>query len=676
MKKLLIVAVACLGVLHAVPVQAQSSKIPAEDFARRPTVASPKFSPDGKKIAALRLIEGRMNLVTIDTEKNVSRQLTDFKDVDVGQYRWISNSRLMMQTTDLKSGLGQQHLAGRAVYAIDFDGGTPATIAPSPDTGRVFQFVAGVPNSEDEVLAIMPFGQRTRSGGTKSSGTSFNVSAWRADSWDLVRLNTRNLQFKVLSDPNPGYVQDHWIVDKDGAPRAALGSTPDRKGTIFWFREDVKSPWREAGRYPLFSRITYPVDFDADGSLYVLSNTENDTFALYKWDAQNNRLGERIARHPTADLNPFLDPTVMGSRFSPLVMDAKEGKVIGISIDADQPMVEWFDPKLKRVQATIDASMPKGNINEIQTLGGGKYVIFSSGDRDPGAYYIFDENNKKLTEQLRPRDWIKPAQMGETRVIRYKARDGLEIPAYLTLPAGKDPKSLPLVVWVHGGPWARDHYGWSREVQFMASRGYAVLQPNYRGSQGFGVKHLTSSFKKLGQTMQDDVTDGVRKLIADGLVDGKRVCIGGGSYGGYATMMGLVREPDLFKCGINVVGVTDLKWWIDLGYTDFNSVDAIGAEQSLKVMVGDPSVDQAMMEANSPRLQADKIKAPVLFIHGGQDQRVPIVHAESMRDALRRLDKPYEWLVFPEEGHGWVKESNWVTYLNAVEKFLAKHLGN
>jgi dipeptidyl aminopeptidase/acylaminoacyl peptidase len=175
--------------------------------------------------------------------------------------------------------------------------------------------------------------------------------------------------------------------------------------------------------------------------------------------------------------------------------------------------------------------------------------------------------------------------------------------------------------------------------------------------------------------MQDDVTDGVKHLIAEGIVDPARICIGGGSYGGYATMMGLVKEPDLFKCGIDVVGVVDLSWWIDLGYTDFNSVDPEASGKYLKATIGDPSADKEMMRKYSPRLHADQIKAPVLIIHGGGDVRVPIAHAEGMRDALTAAGKPYEWLVFPEEGHGFVKAENLTAYYTKMEEFLAKHLG-
>ncbi len=187
---------------------------------------------------------------------------------------------------------------------------------------------------------------------------------------------------------------------------------------------------------------------------------------------------------------------------------------------------------------------------------------------------------------------------------------------------------------------------------------------------------MTSSFKKLGQTMQDDVTDGIRHLIDQGIVDPDRVCIGGGSYGGYATMMGLVKEPGMFHCGIDEAGVVDLIWWEELGYTDFNQGNPDAAEAYLNVTIGDLKTDRAMMELYSPRLHADKIKAPVLIVHGAGDRRVPIKHAEGMRDALKAAGKEVEWVVYAEEGHGFTKPENRIDRYKKIEAFLSKHLGN
>jgi len=459
-------------------------------------------------------------------------------------------------------------------------------------------------------------------------------------------------------------------------PRAALSN--DRKGLkrAFWYKDKADAPWRKIIEYGVLEPGVEPLDFGPDGTLYVASRLESkDKLEIYKFDAATGKPGEKIAKHLDVDLGLIEDPAT-GSLASPLIFDAKTNNLIGLKIDGDVPSTIWFDEKKARLQKTIDNSLTKGNVNLIKPLVDGTYFISSSSGSDPGTYYWFDENKRQLVELGRQRGWIKPEQMGRVEVVRFKARDGLEIPSYLTIPAGKEAKNLPLLVWVHGGPFGiRDEYIFDPEVQFIASRGYAVLQVNYRISGGFGLKHYAAGFRQFGQTMQSDLRDGVNKLVQDGIVDAKRVCIGGGSYGGYATMMGLIRDSDIYKCGINIVGVMDLFWWQDLGYTDFNLGDADAATAFLRLVIGNPITDGDMMKANSPRFHADKVNAPVLFIHGVNDRRVPIVHAESMRDALKSAGKPYEWLVFPDEGHGFNKESSRAEYYRKMESFLAQHIG-
>jgi dipeptidyl aminopeptidase/acylaminoacyl peptidase len=370
-----------------------------------------------------------------------------------------------------------------------------------------------------------------------------------------------------------------------------------------------------------------------------------------------------IAAHPLVDLDtstPLLGP---------------DRKLLGFLADADKPEMLWLDEDYAKMHAVVNRGLPKGNVNTMNVLDDGRVQVISRSDRDPGTYYLYDPVARQLQEVMRPYDWIKPERMSSMQVVRYKARDGLEIPAYLTLPFGKTPAKLPLIAWIHGGPWVRDEWQYSPDVQFLASRGYAVLQPNYRGSTGFGARHLMSSFKQYGKTMQDDITDGIRYLVAQGIVDPNRVCIGGGSYGGYATMQGLVKEPDLFRCGIDEAGVTDLIWAQELGYTDFNLGDSDAAEAWYKVTIGDVKADRALLEQYSPRLHADKIKAPVLFVHGVGDRRVPIQHAEGMRDAMQAAGKAYEWVVYPEEGHGFTKPENKIDRYKKIEAFLAKNLG-
>jgi dipeptidyl aminopeptidase/acylaminoacyl peptidase len=270
--------------------------------------------------------------------------------------------------------------------------------------------------------------------------------------------------------------------------------------------------------------------------------------------------------------------------------------------------------------------------------------------------------------------WIDPKKMSPMTPLRFKARDGLEIPAYLTVPRGSSGKNLPLVVMIHGGPWvAGDEWYWNPEVQFLASRGYAVLQPNYRGTTHYGWKHFSSSFKQWGLAMQDDVTDSVRWAIDEGVADPKRVCIYGASYGGYATMMGLAKEPQLFKCGINYVGVTDLDLFLSATWSDFAYSEFL--KYQMKDMFGDASRDRERLKATSPVELASRITAPVLMAYGAQDVRVVPEHGTRMKAALERQGRPPEWMMVEGEGHGFREPKNQVMFYGAMEKFLERNIG-
>lgn len=618
--------------------------IPAEDFARQPKLRNPAFSPDGERFAAVQEVDGRMNLVAADMKARKLIRVTSFTSVDVSSYRWISNTRIVFGVYDARRGLTEQR--GGGLFAVNYDGSEPRELSPTlkdciarNQICRQTSYFSRIGGSDDEILAIA------------------NDRDLHTD--DLYRLNTRTGRKTLLTEENPGKVA-RWVVDKDLVPRAAWSVDPKTLQGTFWYRDDASSRWRKVAAFGEFEAGFRPVAFDVDGALYVVSNMEQDKEALHVFDPKTNRPGEKVAQHPLADIG------------GNVVMRPHDRAIIGIEVFADQPEFVWFDAAHAKAQKLVDASLP-GRANKLVPLDNGKAVVVSTSDRDPATYYLVDPSKRTLEELVRPIDWLKPEQLASTKVVRYKARDGLEIPAYLTLPNGREPKKLPLVAWIHGGPWARDQWGYDAEVQFLASRGYAVLQPNFRGSTGFGRRHLTSSFKQWGQAMQDDITDGIRHLVTQGIVDEKRVCIGGASYGGYATLMGLVKDPLQYRCGISVVGVSDLIWMQELGYSDFNSYNPDSAEAYFKVTMGDLDKDRAMLEQYSPRRHADKVEAPVLFVHGADDRRVPIKHAEGMRDALKSAGRPYEWVVYSGEGHGFLKPENRLDYYRKMEAFLGKH---
>ena len=286
---------------------------------------------------------------------------------------------------------------------------------------------------------------------------------------------------------------------------------------------------------------------------------------------------------------------------------------------------------------------------------------------------MFDFRTRKLEYLIDSRPWIKPAQMAESRVVKFSARDDLPLTALLTTPRGITARNLPLIVIVHGGPWVPGYtWKWDAEAQFFASRGYAVIQPNFRGTTGMGAKHLLSSFKQWGLTMQDDITDTAQWAAKQGIADPKRMCIFGASYGGYAAMQALVKTPDLFQCAVNYVGVTDLQLFHSVTWSDLSDSDF--AKFRAPIMVGDPDRDKAQLQATSPAQNADRINKPVFMAYGGEDRRVPIIHGERMRDALEKLGKIPEWMVKTDEGHGFVKLDNRIEFYSRVEAFLRRSL--
>jgi dipeptidyl aminopeptidase/acylaminoacyl peptidase len=296
---------------------------------------------------------------------------------------------------------------------------------------------------------------------------------------------------------------------------------------------------------------------------------------------------------------------------------------------------------------------------------------FGSSDRNPGAYYLFDRGKRSFRQLATRMSWIKPEQMAPMLSIKYQARDGLTVHGYLTVPAGHEPKGLPLVVMPHGGPWARDVWGFNPLVQLLANRGYAVLQMNYRGSIGYGDELFQSARRQIGGQIQDDIEDGTRWAIAAGIADPRRIAIMGGSYGGYSALFALGRSPELYRCGISFAGVTD---WLAI-YHDSDTATYKEARRHWREQIGDPSTDQDRLRAISPVNFAGRITAPVLIIQGKQDKRVPPDQARRMITALERAGRKPESLLLAGVAHNHGPEKKRIEIFKAMTDFLERNLG-
>jgi dipeptidyl aminopeptidase/acylaminoacyl peptidase len=358
-----------------------------------------------------------------------------------------------------------------------------------------------------------------------------------------------------------------------------------------------------------------------------------------------------------------------------VVQDTASRRLLGVHYETDAAGTVWFDAGMRALQAQVDRLLP-ATINRIdceQCAGSPNVLVTAGSDRQPPLYLLFNRQTEKLTLVAASRPWIDPARMGTRDLLRFKARDGLEIPVLVTQPPGKAAGPRPAVVLVHGGPWVRGtHWRWAPWAQFLASRGYVVIEPEFRGSTGYGDKLFRAGWKQWGLAMQDDVTDATRWAERQGWLDPQRVCLAGASYGGYATLMGLIKEPALYACGFEWAGVSDIGLMYSLAFSDTSDE---AKRYGMPVMIGDPVADAAQLTQTSPLQQADRLHQPLLIAHGGEDSRVPIRHGVALRDAVRKTNPQVEWVEYPAEGHGWRELATNIDFWGRVERFLDRQIG-
>jgi len=631
---------------------------PLEHFFENPAFNGAKLSPDGKFLAARISAKGTHDwLSVVDLETSKVTVVAQLRDADIDQFEWVNNQRLMFDSTDKTSADGEMMYAP-GLYVVDRDGSRYRQLAnrmghqSQGDIARKLlptnTFMMGVPGSQDSEFVYVLRGE-------------YDWVTKKA-TFGLLRVNTENGQSAMVERPGKA---DYWLLDQNGQPRLC---TLYEDGIVkLEYRDPATNKWRLLESFAGFGAPgtgIAPLAFGPDGTLYVLANPGRDKVAVYAYDLVNNKL----AKEPLISLPDY---DFSGS----LITDQQ--KVLGIRYTSDAEGTLWLDARMKAVQEAVDAQLP-GTVNLVTPPRRPEspwVLVQAFSDVQPMVYLAYNTDRKALRRIGSSRDKINPAQMGHQDLVRYKARDGLEIPAWLTLPSGKD-KNLPMVVLVHGGPYVRGNsWGWHAQTQFLTSRGYAVLEPEYRGSTGYGSKHFRAGWKQWGLKMQDDVADGVKWAVAQGIVDPKRVCIAGASYGGYSVLMGLANDPELFKCGINWVGVTDMS----LLYKDnwrFESDDSDEWRQyGLPVMVGDQEKDAEQLKNTSPVNLAARIRQPLLLAYGGADYRVPLAHGLRFRDAIKPANKNVEWVEYPMEGHGWYLPETRYDFWGRVEKFLAKNIG-
>jgi dipeptidyl aminopeptidase/acylaminoacyl peptidase len=628
--------------------------VPIEHFFDNPAFSGATLSPDARFLAARVTRPGKgAALAVVDLANNTVKVVAGLSDADIGKISWISNERLVFDAADPDIADGDRRL-GPGLFAVNRDGSELRELIERSrrPSGRVLP-------ANTVLLA-----QRGAQDSEYIYVTSTKLDRNRDFEYsNLLRLNT--LTGRTSTVVRPGNVSS-WLLDYKGEPR--LATVRDQNVTSLLYADPSTGQWRKLSSFDTYlggKGAVAPVAFAPDGTLYVTSNAGRDKAALFRYDLA----GGKPEGAPTVELENY-DFT------SDLV--TANGKLLGVQVLTDARSTIWLDAGLKALQQRVDALLP-GTINLLSLAARAEtpwVLVESFSDIQPRRWNLFNTETGKLNKVGEAHPRIVPSQMGQQEAVRYKARDGLTIPAYLTLPAGAQRKNLPLVVLVHGGPYLRGaEWGWRPDVQFLASRGYAVLQPEFRGSTGFGARHYVAGWKQWGLAMQNDIADGARWAIAEGIVDPQRICIAGGSYGGYAALMGLINDPSLFKCGIDAYGVTDIGLLTTGDWSKRSDTSDTYKQFGMPVLVGDIVKDAEQLTATSPLQQAARLKQPLLMAYGGADVRVPIYHGRKFYDAVRQTNPNVELVVYEEEGHGWVLPKNRIDYWSRVGKFLDAHIG-
>jgi dipeptidyl aminopeptidase/acylaminoacyl peptidase len=628
----------------------------ATAFFKPPSITAPSLSPSGRYLAVqVAGKEERMWLAVIDLQTlGAPKIVAGFNNADVYSHRWVNEQRLVFQVSNSHD--GNRPVLAPGLWAVDRDGGnsrqliqanwdskgTTATLIADRRLELNWRLASALDGDGDEVLVSrLPW-----SNDKDATGIQF------------ARLNTRTGEKRGLSHGQPDGVAD-WHLDARGELRA-VETVLQGRHKIYLREGDNWRLWQDQPAYDVGNTIS-PEWFGPDGQILVTGNHEGFG-AVYKLDPATLKRDDK----------PLLN--FKGYDYQGAVEYDPDGhRLLGIHFETDAPGTVWFDATMKAHQADVDAKLPN-SVNRIscgRCLSSQFLLVTAYSDQRPPVYWLYKPADKHLQILAAQRPDIKPAEMGQRDYHRIKARDGLEMPVLVTQPAGGVKAATPTVVLVHGGPYVRGtHWRWEPDAQFLASRGYLVLEPEFRGSTGYGGELFRAGWKQWGLAMQDDLADTLAWAVKNGWADPKRVCIMGASYGGYAALMGAVTQGDLFKCAVSWVGVTDIGLMDSIHWSDSSEE---WKQYGLKRLVADVATDAEQIKRTSPLQRAKEIKMPLLVAYGGDDRRVPLKHGTEFRAALRP-DQPLEWVVYPEEGHGWFNLKTNEDFWGRVERFLGRHL--
>jgi dienelactone hydrolase len=615
---------------------APAPTIAAEAFGALPAFSDPRISADGKRLLALAYAGGEKVVIVYDIDGDGHFTRINVGDkLEVLEARWAGSRRILLKVYGINKEMGVE-LPLIRLFLFDLDTRELKALGGDKIGGLSGGNIIHVDDSGDFVLIEA---QRT---------------IWSPPS--VLRVDLATLKTKeVVADY--GGVWD-WYADANGIVRAGLGSA-DGKWFLLYREKEEGSFRRINGKRShedTLSDVERVIPIPGSDKGYALAHKATGRYGVYRYDFAADAIGEPVFEHPEVD--------VEGADIS-----RRTGAVEAIEYIDERDRIVWLDPAMKNVQARLDKALPD-RVNRVvsRDVADNRMIVWSTAASDPGTYYLYDRARGELREVAKPFPALDGKPLAPVAPIRYPARDGLSIPAYLTIPVGRGDKGLPLIVMPHGGPFVRDKWEYDGWAQFLANRGYVVLQPNFRGSTGYGKAFVDAASGQYGRKMQDDLDDGVRALVQRGLVDAKRVCILGASYGGYAALWAAARNPDIYRCAISFAGISEVKtmlhydpgsWTPRRYYRDWR--DRIRGEEKFD------------LDAVSPLSRAASIRVPLLIAHGEKDKTVPVTQSKKMDEALRRAGIEHEFILYPDEKHGFSKAEDSIDFLKRVEAFLARH---
>lgn len=606
-------------------IRQQDSEVSIRDFFRNPDKSNVKISPDGNYISYLAPYKTRLNLFVRKIGSDSAYRITSETERDIILYLWAGNNRILF----LRDNMGDENYK---LYSAKADGSGNSSLI---DLDKVNTMIIDDKLYDDNEMLIL-------------------LNKRNPAIYDVYRINIENGRLRLIVQ-NPGNIQ-RFFADHNGKIRLAFGA--EGANSALYYRDDESQPFRKILTVG-FDEIFIPIIFTPDNKRIIASsNIGSDKQAIVELDPKNT--GNPVVLYSNRDFDA-----------SNLIYSPKKGSILAYQYTSRKKEYAFADEKFRDMISKLSNALGEYEIivadfDEDEV----KYIIRTYSDRSLGAYYLYDSSNGRLDLICEVSPWLDENRMSRMAPIEYHTRDSLLINGYLTIPNGMEPKNLPVVVKIHGGPWSRDTWGFDPEAQFLASRGYAVFQMNYRGSVGYGKKFWQASFRQWGLSMADDVTDGVKWLIANGIADKNKIAVYGSSYGGYQALIQLIKNPELYQCGISYVGLTNL-------FTFMRSMPPSWTviRERLYYMVGNPDRDSVQFYRTSPVFHASEIRVPVFIAQGANDTRVKQSEAGQMVAELKKNNINVEYMLKHDEGHGFLKEENRMEFYKTMEKFLKKYIG-